>query len=71
LTTKRYIDGVRINGWYSFPGKLWQRSYHDRIIRNEQELNKIRTYICNNPVDWESDENNIDIQNANRVAGSV
>jgi REP element-mobilizing transposase RayT len=63
LTTKRYIDGVRINGWYSFSGKLWQRSYHDRIIRDEQELNKIRTYIRNNPVDWESDENNIDIQN--------
>ena len=57
LTTKRYIDGVRAHGWHFFSGKLWQRSYHDRIIRNETELNKIRTYICNNPVDWESDEN--------------
>ena len=47
LTTKRYIEGVRVHGWYSFSGKLWQRSYHDRIIRNATELNKIRTYICN------------------------
>ena len=62
MTTKRYIDGVRNHGWYSFSGKLWQRSYHDRIIRNETELNKYRTYICNNPNNWDTDENNIKIQ---------
>ena len=62
ITTKRYIDGVRARGWHSFSGKLWQRSYHDRIIRNETELNKIRTYICNNPNDWGADENYIEIQ---------
>jgi len=62
LTTKRYIDGVNNNGWYSFPGKLWQRSFHDRIIRNETELNHIRTYIHNNPLQWEFDENNIDLK---------
>ena len=59
LTTARYIEGVKNTGWPSFPGKLWQRSYHDRIIRKEAELNKIRTYICNNPAQWDSDENNI------------
>jgi len=61
-TTKRYIDGVRTHGRHSFSGKLWQRSYHDRIICNETELNRIRTYICNNPVDWESDENNLEMK---------
>ena len=61
LTTKRYINGVHGHGWCSFSGKLWQRSYHDRIIRNETELNKIGTYICNNPSDWDADENNIEI----------
>ncbi len=40
LTTKRYIDGARAHGWHAFSGKLWQRSYHDRIICNETELNK-------------------------------
>jgi REP element-mobilizing transposase RayT len=30
--------------------KLWQRNYHDRIIRNEDELNKIREYIMYNPL---------------------
>jgi len=62
LTTRRYIDGVNKNGWYSFSGKLWQRSYYDRIIRNEAELTEIRTYICNNPIGWDTDENYIEIQ---------
>ncbi len=37
----------------------WQKSYHDHIIRNEKELYKIRNYIELNPMNWESDENNI------------
>ena len=36
----------------------WQKSFHDRIIRNEIELNKIREYIINNPKMWERDRNN-------------
>ena len=59
LTTRRYIEGVNNHEWHSFSGKLWQRSYHDRIIRNEMELNKIRSYIGNNPREWDTDENNI------------
>jgi len=27
----------------------WQRSFHDRIIRNDMELYRIRAYIRNNP----------------------
>jgi len=57
LTTTRDITGVRNAGWEPFRGRLWQRNYHDRIIRNEQELNRIREYIRDNPTDWESDEN--------------
>ena len=58
LTTKRYIDGVRNNNWLAFNGKLWQRNYFDRIIRNEKELLKIRNYIYFNPVNWDQDEEN-------------
>ncbi len=32
--------------------KLWQRSYHDRVIRNKQELQYVRWYIRTNPI-WE------------------
>ena len=33
-----------------------------QIIRNEMELNNIRQYICNNPIEWDTDENNIDLK---------
>jgi putative transposase len=72
LTTKRYIDGAKTNGWRLFPGKLWQRSFHDRIVRNETELNHIRTYIRNNPSQWESDENYVIVhQNSEPAAPEV
>ncbi len=39
-------------------GKLWQRNYWEHIVRNEQELFRIRQYIENNPVKWEYDKLN-------------
>ena len=33
-------------------GKLWQRGYHERIIRCEAELDRIRDYIRTNPIRW-------------------
>ncbi len=36
----------------------WQSRFHDRIIRNEQELDRIRRYIRNNPLKWALDRNN-------------
>src|SRR3990170_4846715 len=58
LTTARYRIGVLQNGWRPFPGRLWQRNYHEHIIRNEEELNHIRQYIIDNPSHWERDEEN-------------
>ncbi len=49
----------RINAFRGTPGApVWQRNYHERVIRNEDELNFIRQYITENPVQWDSDENN-------------
>ncbi|MCF7845752.1 MAG: hypothetical protein K9L85_00800 [Candidatus Peribacteraceae bacterium] len=31
---------------------VWQKSFHDRIIRNEAELKQIRDYIRRNPKNW-------------------
>ncbi|MFH1456987.1 MAG: hypothetical protein ABIF17_02620 [Patescibacteria group bacterium] len=38
----------------------WQPRFHDRVIRNEKELNNIRRYIYYNPVNWEQDRNNLE-----------
>jgi len=37
-------------------GKLWQRNYHEHIIRNEQSYQKISDYIINNPKNWKDDK---------------
>ena len=58
LTTNAYIQGVKNHNWPPFPGKLWQRNYYERIIRNDEELHNIRQYIDNNPVNWTTDSEN-------------
>lgn len=35
---------------------LWQKEFYDHIIRNENDLRRIRTDIQNNPLKWELDE---------------
>ncbi len=58
LVTNAYIRGVRELGWPPFDKRLWQRNYHERIIRNERELNAIRQYIYDNPAHWLNDAEN-------------
>lgn len=56
LTTKQYIDGIKRCNWPPFDKRLWQRNYHEHIIRNNDELNKIRIYIKKNPTNWQDDQ---------------
>ena len=58
LSHNEYSFHVRNNGWPPFRKRLWQLRFHDHIIGNDDELNRIRTYIRNNPKNWEDDENN-------------
>jgi putative transposase len=37
-------------------GKLWQRNYHEHIIRNAQPYQMISDYIINNPTKWTEDK---------------
>ncbi len=34
---------------------VWQKSFHDHIIRNEKEFLEICDYIDNNPINWVND----------------
>jgi putative transposase len=56
LTARRYADGVSTLGWPLFQGRLWQRNYYERVIRNDRELNAVREYIQANPANWGQDE---------------
>ncbi|HLJ66891.1 MAG TPA: transposase [Chloroflexota bacterium] len=61
-TAHLYGTGVAARGWPPYPGRLWQRGFHDRIIRNERELEAIREYILYNPLRWHLDRENPDGQ---------
>jgi len=58
ISTHQYAINVNVNNWPAFPGKLWQRNYYERIIRNDDELYRIREYIQNNPQQWDDDDYN-------------
>jgi len=34
---------------------VWQRNYHEHIIRNEKSYQNISEYIINNPAKWAED----------------
>ncbi|MCD6595990.1 transposase [bacterium] len=40
----------------------WQRGFYDHIIRDEDEMNQIRQYICTNPQNWDIDMENPDFR---------
>ncbi len=49
----------QINEWRKTPGMyLWQRNYYEHIIRNEDELNRVREYVANNSLQWQFDTEN-------------
>ena len=35
---------------------IWQRSYYDHVIRNEQDYLRIWQYLDDNPAKWAEDE---------------
>ena len=47
-------------------GRLWQRSFYDHIIRDEDDLSRAREYITMNPAQWAVDKENV----ANAIRGN-
>jgi len=49
----------RINILRRTPGcQFWQRNYYEHIVRDDDDLNRIRAYIRENPLNWGKDKNN-------------
>ena len=36
--------------------RVWQRGFYEHIIRDEDDLHRIRQYIVDNPVQWATDK---------------
>ena len=56
----KMLTAKAINQSCEIEGAFWQRNYYENVIRSEEDCQKIREYIINNPLQWEMDENNPD-----------
>ena len=61
MTTRQYLQGMREHGWQPIPGKLWQRNYYERIVRDEEEWQRISDYIAANHLNWALDRENREV----------
>jgi len=53
------VSTRKVNQLRGTPGvSLWQRNYYEHIIRDNNELDRIRRYIVDNPLKWELDKYN-------------
>jgi hypothetical protein len=52
---KAAVSSAIANQELGVSGPVWQRGFHDRIIRDERELQQFREYIANNALQWELD----------------
>lgn len=58
MSTNAYISGVKTQGWSHFNKRFWHRNYYEHIIRDDDDLDNIRAYIIDNPLNWKKDEEN-------------
>ena len=59
LVFKVYLDWIEVND-PSRRAKFWQGNYYEHIIHNDRELNAIRQYIIDNPMNWNLDRDNLE-----------
>ena len=50
------IGGLKSYTTHKYGTVLWQRSFHDHIIRNREDYDDIWNYIDTNPVRWHEDK---------------
>ena len=53
---KSFTDNKYKAGGHGDPPLLWQRSFYDHVIRDEEDYLKIWNYIDTNPAKWQEDK---------------
>jgi putative transposase len=52
-------SAIAANGMLHRTGQpFWQRNYYEHVVRDEDELNRVRQYIQENPLHWDDDPDN-------------
>ena len=54
-STVEYTKIVKDGKLPPFDKQIWQRSFHDHVIRDKNDYNKIAKYIHENPAVWQYD----------------
>ena len=54
LCVHHWLKHVKANG-VAAVGAFWQKNYYEHVIRTEEELNRCREYVINNPQKWQLD----------------
>ncbi len=54
---REYRRGVASGLWEPYYERLWQRGYHEHVVRDEDDLQAHREYISNNPRKWQMELN--------------
>ena len=53
------MSAREINRLRNTPGLgVWQRNYYEHVIRDEDDMSRVRQYIECNPLRWAEDEEN-------------
>ncbi len=61
MTTNDYIHAVKAGVLPPFQQKMWQKSYYEHIVRNDEDYEQTWRYIENNPL-----QRLIDIENTQK-----
>lgn len=57
VRTFKAATAKRINNVRGTPGApVWQRNYYERVVRDDDELERVREYILDNPRGWAEDK---------------
>ncbi len=55
-STVEYVKMVKDGKLPPFDRQIWQRSFYDRVIRDQDDYNEIYKYIYENPMKWQIDQ---------------
>ena len=58
LRAFKSLTAAAVNHILRRTGPVWQRNYHEHIVRSAKDLDAVRLYTAQNPMQWLSDREN-------------
>ncbi|HEV2315732.1 MAG TPA: transposase [Candidatus Acidoferrales bacterium] len=58
LRAFKSLTAAAVNRILHRTGSVWQRNYYEHIVRSAKDLDAVRLYIAQNPMQWLNDREN-------------